>query len=343
MKIIIQTVFLGAITQQLASCQQVSEQNYEIKAEVTHEDGSPMESAKLSALYLKPVSESPILIGKPTPTEISVTDVTGHAVLKYKSLPTPSGGVAIGKKGYYGSSYPNVHWKPTGKYEDGSWQTEIKAVLKPVKNPIPMYAHSSLGGMSGYVRLPEINTDYGYDLMLAQALPPLGGGKIADFHFRIEGKYNDMKSNDLKLTIRFSNKNDGVVEFITPQRRGMQEPHMDGSSLISNHLAPESGYVAEVTRTYAVDDGGNKRKTDVNQQMNFYFRTRTKTSPDGRIISANYGKIYGDFDFSSGNIDKGFYASLGFAACYFNPTPNDRNVEFDMKRNLNPDGNVRQP
>ncbi|MCX6865687.1 MAG: hypothetical protein NTV46_05600, partial [Verrucomicrobia bacterium] len=71
MKTIIQTMFLGAIIQQLASCQQVSEQNYEIKAEVTHEDGSPVAGAKLSALYLKPVSESPILMGKPTPTEIS--------------------------------------------------------------------------------------------------------------------------------------------------------------------------------------------------------------------------------------------------------------------------------
>jgi hypothetical protein len=39
----------------------------------------------------------------------------------------------------------------------------------------------------------------------------------------------------------------------------------------------------------------------------------------GKIISANYGKIYGDF--------------MNFSY-YLNPTPNDRNVEFDPKRNL---------
>ncbi|MCX6868461.1 MAG: hypothetical protein NTV46_20095, partial [Verrucomicrobia bacterium] len=220
------------------------------------------------------------------------------AILNFQSLPPANGGpqpaAVITKDGYYETRCREGDWVQVIPNKDISWKAVIKAVLKPVKNPIPMYAYSSLGGMSGYVRLPEINTDYGYDLMLAQALPPLGGGKIADFHFRIEGKYKDMNSNDLKLTIRFSNINDGVVEFITPQRRGMQEPHLNGSSLISNHLAPELGYVTEVTRIYAVDDGGNKRKTDVNQQLNFYFRTRTKTAPDGRIISTNYGKIYGD-------------------------------------------------
>ncbi len=39
----------------------------------------------------------------------------------------------------------------------------------------------------------------------------------------------------------------------------------------------------------------------------------------GNIVSAHYGKIYGDF--------------MQFSY-YLNPTPNDRNVEFDPKQNL---------
>lgn len=39
----------------------------------------------------------------------------------------------------------------------------------------------------------------------------------------------------------------------------------------------------------------------------------------GNIISAQYGKIYGDF--------------LAFTY-YLNPSPNDRNVEFDPDQNL---------
>jgi hypothetical protein len=46
---------------------------------------------------------------------------------------------------------------------------------------------------------------------------------------------------------------------------------------------------------------------------------RSKLDEDGNIISANYGNNYGDF--------------MSFIY-NFNPTPNDRNVEFDPSRNL---------
>jgi hypothetical protein len=46
---------------------------------------------------------------------------------------------------------------------------------------------------------------------------------------------------------------------------------------------------------------------------------RTVLDEMGNIKSAHYGKIYGDF--------------MQFKY-YLNPTPNDRNIEFDPKRNL---------
>ena len=52
---------------------------------------------------------------------------------------------------------------------------------------------------------------------------------------------------------------------------------------------------------------------------NYYFRVRTKVDDRGNIVSAHYGKIYGDF--------------MQFKY-YLNPTINDRNVEFDPKQNL---------
>jgi hypothetical protein len=51
----------------------------------------------------------------------------------------------------------------------------------------------------------------------------------------------------------------------------------------------------------------------------YYFRVRTALDHQGNVVSAHYGKIYGDF--------------MQFRY-YFNPTPNDRNVEFDTKQNL---------
>ena len=56
-----------------------------------------------------------------------------------------------------------------------------------------------------------------------------------------------------------------------------------------------------------------------NPNLNYYFRVRTKVDDGGNIVSAYYGKIYGDF--------------MQFSY-YLNPTPNSRNVEFDPKRNL---------
>ena len=52
---------------------------------------------------------------------------------------------------------------------------------------------------------------------------------------------------------------------------------------------------------------------------NYYFRVRTVLDGNGNVKSALYGKIYGDF--------------MQFNY-YLNPTPNDRNVEFDPKKNL---------
>jgi hypothetical protein len=46
---------------------------------------------------------------------------------------------------------------------------------------------------------------------------------------------------------------------------------------------------------------------------------RTAVDDRGKIVSTHYGKIYGDF--------------MQFTY-YLNPTPNDQNIEFDLKQNL---------
>jgi len=53
----------------------------------------------------------------------------------------------------------------------------------------------------------------------------------------------------------------------------------------------------------------------------------TETDAEGRIVKANYGKIYGPIQYGQGG-DK-----LD-AVCYFNPEVNDRNLEFDPKHDL---------
>ena len=65
---------------------------------------------------------------------------------------------------------------------------------------------------------------------------------------------------------------------------------------------------------------GQGAKDDMNNpNRNYFFRVRTVKNDEGNIVSAYYGKIYGDF--------------MQFSY-YLNPTPNDRNIEFDPKQNL---------
>lgn len=48
------------------------------------------------------------------------------------------------------------------------------------------------------------------------------------------------------------------------------------------------------------------------------FRTRVVRDKDGKIISANYGKIYGRID---------AFRHFGYTCCFFNPIPNDTGLE----------------
>jgi hypothetical protein len=104
-----------------------------------------------------------------------------------------------------------------------------------------------------------------------------------------------------------------------------------GSGLLSSHEAPANGYQSQWVQT------DNRKpnapiKTNRDPNRNYFFRVRTKLDESGNVVSAHYGKIYGDFmEFSY----------------YLNPTINDRNVEFDPKqnllKNLKPDEGVSAP
>ena len=69
---------------------------------------------------------------------------------------------------------------------------------------------------------------------------------------------------------------------------------------------------------------------DEREDRNYFVRVRTVLDQQGKIVSALYGKIDGDIRFSP---IRSKTCSLMFTY-YLNPTPNDRNMEFDPKRNL---------
>lgn len=326
----------------LASCEQTAGVGCVADINIVDDASKPVEGAQVTARY--PVGIS-VNLGGGFPTDrhetaTALTDPHGKASLSYRTGGSPDGVIWIRKEGSYDSVFQSPVWKSSG---DGGWKTEINEILKPIKNPIPMYAHDNSGAMDRIAEIPHLGKQYGYDLKLSSPLPPLGKGEVADFTFTVTGSNDGDSHYNLVLEVTFPNPQDGIAEFMTPARTAVREPINTGSRLISDHEAPSDGYAPLIRRSLKRGGLETRRETDVDFRRNFYFRTRTVTDAEGNIISAHYGKIYGDFQFDAANKDWGYLCTLALVTTYFNPTPNDRNVEFDPKRNLLPGGNVTRP
>lgn len=159
------------------------------------------------------------------------------------------------------------------------------------------------------LKVPEFNKAIGYDLVVGDWVGPYGKGINTDLFF------SETHTNaGYIISISFPKPGDGIQEFTVPDAG-------NGGGLRSAHEAPVDGYQREASQMEVT-----------NPNRNFYFRVRTKLDENGNIVSTRYGKIYGD---------------LAQFSYYLNPTPNDRNVEFDPTQNLiqglKPIEGVKQP
>jgi hypothetical protein len=246
------------------------------------------------------------------------TDSTGQAVVEFSGL-SGNCGLGVHQNGYYATT-KSIHLN-RGPSRLEPWNPTIEITVKRILNPIAMYTKTI--NNSGKKRMPELGKMYAYDLELGDWLPPIGHGKISDIRFRFNGDSKAWNDNDLTMGITTSNKCDGFVEFIAPYAARTGD-------LRSDYSAPINGYVPTIEMEKIIRGEKIQVQDNYNEDRNFYFRVRTVLDEKGNIISAHYGKIYGDFKFGG---DSGG-ALVWWGTSYFNPAPNDRNVEFDPKRNL---------
>jgi hypothetical protein len=208
------------------------------------------------------------------------------------------------KDGYY-SIWQQVNLQ--SPYDPAKWNIEKTLVLKKIGKPISMDAKKYAMAL----KLPEFGKRIGYDLVVGDWVGPRGKGVSADLI--IEQDYTNLPSGGYysKITVGFQNAGDGIQLYSIPDSEV-------GSGLRSPHEVPLSGYQSEITReTSALP--GQPTKFEFDPKRIYLFRVRTALDHQGNVVSAHYGKIYGDF--------------MQFSY-YLNPTPNDRNVEFDPKQNL---------
>jgi hypothetical protein len=302
-------------------------QEAQITVQVTNESGSPVTNATVHAGFATAIKPGwGWGAGNPNRVE-GTTDTNGVCTLQGEGN-GGSVGIAAFKDGYYGSSgYLVVFTNLTGtiarKWEP--WNPTVNVILKPVGNPIPMYAKSFRDGS-----LPVSDQPVGFDLMAGDWVAPHGKGQEPDLLFTFSAEPERVHTNwygssprihrllDYNLAVSFFNEGDGVVPVSVT-------PHQGGSALRLPSMAPESGY-SSLSPKRVYQQEGKPQRSDIQEDQNYFFRVRTKKDDKGNIVNALYGKIYGDFQFDErGRVTFTYY---------LNPTPNDRNVEFDPAKNL---------
>ena len=230
-------------------------------------------------------------------------------------------GVAVYKEGYYDWHdrylfYAHAH---TGEMMPfNSSEKPISVLLKKIESPSPMYVKEV------ELAFPEEGVPLGFDLERGDWIQPYGLGVNADLLLTAKRLIIDKDNFESEIKVLLSNEHDGLLEL-------SESEIIRNSSFPLPRYAPEIGYKTEWYRQINKSSGARSYiPNKPNEKTGFVFRVRTEMDENGEIIQANYGKIDGDFRFVGQMADK---MSVIFTY-YFNPVLNDRNLEFDPKRNL---------
>ena len=233
-------------------------------------------------------------------------------------------GSDIKKDGYYFGSAPiprfTKHAETLNRWEP--WNETYTAILRPIGKPVALYAKTV------QLQLPALDEPCGFDLEVSDWVAPYGKGMKKDFIFTVHEKWNGNYDFDVQGELAFKNPLDGLQEVAIPDIA-------KNSAFRWERQAPESGYnpKRELRNAWFPDGSGKKPIRSFKKETEWegcFFRVRT-VEQDGKIVSAYYGKIRGGIivhpDSKTGKPQIVF-------TYYFNPTPNDRNLEWDQKRNL---------
>lgn len=269
------------------------------------EEGNPIVGANVSVQYTVPISPDS---SEKTYGEVKgMTDTNGMFVASHTDSSLGLG-IVVEKSGYY-----STHWGHEFYFDEKRRHPSFTLTLRKIGNPIPMCAKKE------ETKVQQEDKPMGFDLMAGDWVTPLGKGFHSDLFFTVHRKIVSMNEYDCTLTVTFPNKGDGIA--VAPS-----EPDT-GSTFRTSRTAAENGYQPELDLRYS--NTGNSPSV-----FGYFIRVRTELNQDGTIKSALYGKIPGGFTFYVGTqVPR---AGMGFNY-YLNPTPNDRNLEFDTRKNLTKD------
>ena len=268
-----------------------------VKVTVTEEDGTPVEGASATVIFLGYGND-----GKKEKT--GLTDVQG----KFEASGTTSGRmhVRVEKDGYYATNSGRL-----SRNEDH----DVTYVLRKLMNPVPLYAKKAL------LNFPVNKKWLGYDFKAADWVAPHGKGKKTMCLLQMDVKAASGDEHIQELKIKFPNEADGVIKIPTLKEQS-------NSDFTWLYKAPEENYQPKFS--FVRQRLLNKPILFDSSKFSYAMRVNTQLDEKGSVLSANYVRI------SRGHKLFGVLAkqqSFGLTY-YYNPTPNDRNLEFDPKKNL---------
>jgi hypothetical protein len=197
------------------------------------------------------------------------------------------------------------------------WNPLVQVTLKEKRRPVPLAFSFNMR-----CARPEHGEPVGFDLEVGDWVAPCGKGEHADIvlGYQTVPESADPSGGEKDGGKRFVFSAPGISNGFVRMKRDAW------SGLSSDYEAPEDGYEPAL----AVPAGSGP----VWPEDEYLFcRTRTVLDPQGRIVHANYSKLY-----RMGRSGNGDVFILNTGPVWFNPADCDRNLEYDPDRNLNPNG-----
>lgn len=304
--------------------------------------GEPLKDAKVTAWFDVNIGWRAWSEMTPIVTDVKVTDGKGVCHLSGKTN-TGKASVEVREppSGYYKANGGSVEFKSESLF--GTWRPDnvvVTVALDRVEKPVPLHVRN-LSFPPG--KLVEEMSDMekgpvSYDFLKGDWLPPWGSGEFADVVFRrlpredcgvgVNGRGQTNQSFRDVVSVDFPGDGNGMVETSVSATSELKI-RLSSTMGFKSHYEQSCGRGKDL-QAYRMRD---ERKC-------FCFRIRTKYDEKGNVVEGYYGKIYGDvvMEWSYLGVSR-----VGFLY-YLNPTPNDRNLEWDMKNNLCPNpGNIGSP
>lgn len=178
-------------------------------------------------------------------------------------------------------------------------------------NPCPMHAR----GLTPNIKVPKGSGRYGFDLKLGDWVRPFGGGTVADFYV------NKVVENDGGLFKGYIDFDEGCGGYVAKKTGCNAFPSTYCANTNAQYFGRFEfrGVETEITVDNALQQGV------LRPDEYMVLRTRVIVNENGRMISSNYSKIIGPFQFD---------LTMRFQEYVYNPIANDPNLELDPSRNL---------